>query len=114
MRSFVTYFSPSVLGMVKSGEDEMVRACSTTEEEESSTGFWWKARLLGRPRRSWADNIKVDLEEVRWTGLIWMRIKTSGQLLGTWKGTFALHKMLGNSSAAPQPVVSRKGLRIPC
>ena len=27
---------------------------------------------LRRPRRRWEDNIKIDLHEVRWTGLIWL------------------------------------------
>jgi len=34
-------------------------------------------RPLGRPRRKWEDNIKMDLQEVgcgAWTGLIWLRI----------------------------------------
>jgi hypothetical protein len=41
-------------------------------------------RPLGRPRRRWEDNIKVDLQEVgwgAWTGLIWLRIGTGGGLL---------------------------------
>jgi hypothetical protein len=40
---------------------------------------------LGRPKRGWVDNIKMDLrlEEVVWTGLIWSRIGTSGGILGT-------------------------------
>jgi hypothetical protein len=41
-------------------------------------------RPLGRPRRRWEDNIKMDLQEVRWgawTGLIWLRIGTGGGLL---------------------------------
>jgi hypothetical protein len=41
-------------------------------------------RPLGRPRRRWEDNIKVDLREVGWgaqTGLIWLRIGTGGGLL---------------------------------
>ena len=36
---------------------------------------------LGRPRRRWEDNIKMDLQEVgcgAWTGLIWLRIGTVG------------------------------------
>jgi hypothetical protein len=36
---------------------------------------------LGRPRRRWEDNIKMDLKEVGcglWTGLGWFRIQTSG------------------------------------
>jgi len=36
---------------------------------------------LGRPRRRWEDNIKMNLKEVgwgTWTGLIWLRIGTGG------------------------------------
>jgi hypothetical protein len=38
-------------------------------------------RPLGRPRHRWEDNIKMYLQEVgwrAWTGLIWLRIGTSG------------------------------------
>ena len=38
-------------------------------------------RPLGRQRRRWEDDIKIDLQEVgcgTWTGLIWLRI---GQLV---------------------------------
>jgi hypothetical protein len=35
-------------------------------------------RPLGRPRRRWVDNIKMDLRETR---LVWLRIGTSGGLL---------------------------------
>jgi hypothetical protein len=42
-------------------------------------------RPLGRPRRSWVDNIKMDLIEIGlsvvWTGLVWLRIDTGGELL---------------------------------
>jgi hypothetical protein len=35
-------------------------------------GYWWesqkKKRPLGRPRRRWVDNIKMDLREVGWDG----------------------------------------------
>jgi len=36
---------------------------------------------LGKPRRRWEDNIKMDLQEVgwgTWTGLIWLRSGTDG------------------------------------
>jgi hypothetical protein len=39
---------------------------------------------LGKPRRKWIDNIKMDIKKhdgVSWTGLIWLRIETSGRLL---------------------------------
>jgi len=38
-------------------------------------------RLLGRPRRRWKDNIKMDLQEVGGgvgTGWSWLRIRTGG------------------------------------
>jgi hypothetical protein len=41
-------------------------------------------RPLGRPRRSWENNIKMDLREVgwgAWTGSIWLRIGTGSWLL---------------------------------
>jgi hypothetical protein len=41
-------------------------------------------RPLRRPRRRGVDNIKMDLREIRWDGmigLIWIRIGTSGGLL---------------------------------
>jgi len=40
--------------------------------------------LLGRPRRRWEDNIKMDLQEVgwgAWTGSIWLWIGTGGGYL---------------------------------
>jgi hypothetical protein len=38
-------------------------------------------KLLGRPRRRWEDNIKMDYQEVGWggmAGLLWLRIGTGG------------------------------------
>jgi hypothetical protein len=40
-------------------------------------------RPLGGPRRRWLDNIRMDLVEVgwmMWTGLVWLRIETGGEL----------------------------------
>ena len=49
------------------------------------TMFWWGKpegkRPLGRPRRRWEDNIKMDIQEVRrglGTGWSWLRIGTGG------------------------------------
>jgi hypothetical protein len=40
-------------------------------------GFWWGRpkgrRPLGRPRRRWEDNIKMDLQDVGW-GMDWIRL----------------------------------------
>jgi hypothetical protein len=39
-------------------------------------------RPLRRPRHSWEDNIKMDVQEVGvWTGLSWLRIETGGEQL---------------------------------
>jgi hypothetical protein len=39
---------------------------------------------VGRPRRSWEDNIRMDFMDMAWeggTGFIWLRIGISGELL---------------------------------
>jgi hypothetical protein len=41
-------------------------------------------RPLGRPRRRWEDNFKMDLTEIEfgmWIGFIWLRTETGGELL---------------------------------
>jgi hypothetical protein len=41
-------------------------------------------RPLGRPRRRWIDNIKMDLSEIGLNvvdGWVWLRIGTGGELL---------------------------------
>ena len=52
---------------------------------EVCTLFWWGnpegKRPLGRPRRRWVDNIKMNLQEVGrvvGTGWSWLRIGTGG------------------------------------
>jgi hypothetical protein len=44
-------------------------------------------RRLGKPRRGWEDNVKIDLRETGgsvWIGLIWLRIGTIGRALVKW------------------------------
>jgi hypothetical protein len=38
-------------------------------------------RPLGRPRRRWVDYIRMDLAEVGWGDVVWLRIGTGGVLL---------------------------------
>ena len=43
-----------------------------------------RKRALGRLRRRWEDNIKMDVQEIElglWTALIWLQIGASGGLL---------------------------------
>jgi hypothetical protein len=52
-------------------EDEIGATCSTNGgEEERVWVIGWKARV-GRPRRRWVDNIKMDLGEIAWSGVEW-------------------------------------------
>jgi hypothetical protein len=39
-------------------------------------------RPLGRPRRRWEDNIKMDLREVAWGGMDWINL---GQDRDRWR-----------------------------
>jgi hypothetical protein len=64
--------------------------CSTNGEKRNAhrllVGNPEGKRPLGRPRRRWVDNIRMDLGEVgwghvMWTGLVWLRIGTGGELL---------------------------------
>jgi hypothetical protein len=55
----------------------MGRACSTHGEEKKNTyrllvGKPEGKRPLGRPRRRWDDNIKMDLREMGWGGVDWI------------------------------------------
>jgi hypothetical protein len=38
-------------------------------------------RSVERPRCRWVDNIKIDLREMVWTGLIWLKIETQWRAL---------------------------------
>jgi hypothetical protein len=56
--------------------------CSTNGEKRNAyrllVGNPEGKRPQGRPRRRWVDNIRMDL---MCTGLVWLRIETSGELL---------------------------------
>jgi hypothetical protein len=39
-------------------------------------------RQLGRPRRRWVDNIKIDLREIGWDGVDWIN---SAQNRDQWR-----------------------------
>jgi hypothetical protein len=54
----------------------MGRACSTNGEKRNAykilMGRTEGRRPLGRPRRRWADNSKMDLREIDWGGMDWI------------------------------------------
>jgi hypothetical protein len=56
--------------------DEMGGACSTNGEKMNAYKILVRKpegkRPLGRPRRRWEDNIKMDLKEIGWGGIDWI------------------------------------------
>jgi hypothetical protein len=56
----------------------MDRACSTNGGEEEKcrilVGNPERKILLGRPRRRWVDNIKIDLREIGWDCVDWINL----------------------------------------
>jgi hypothetical protein len=54
----------------------MGRACSTNGEKRNacriSVGKPEGKSPLGRPRRRWEDNIRMDLREIGWNSMDWM------------------------------------------
>jgi hypothetical protein len=57
-------------------EHEMDRACSTNGEKRNAcrilVGKPEGKRPLGRQRRRWVENIKIDLREIGWDGMDWI------------------------------------------
>jgi hypothetical protein len=54
----------------------MGRACNTHGEKRNPYMILVRKpegkRQLGRPKRKWEDNIKMDLREVGWNGMNWI------------------------------------------
>jgi hypothetical protein len=53
-------------------KNEMGGACSAFGSVEACAWFCWGP--LGRPRRRWEDNIKMDLQEVGYGDLAWIEL----------------------------------------
>jgi hypothetical protein len=54
--------------------DVIRRECNTKGEKRNA--HWWESQkervALGRPRRKWVDNIKMDLRDIGWGGIDWI------------------------------------------
>jgi hypothetical protein len=68
------YSSPSIIKSVM--KDEMGGACSKNGEKKNAfrilVGKPDGNKPLGRPRRRWVDNVKMDLKQIRWDGVDWI------------------------------------------
>jgi hypothetical protein len=63
-------------------------------------GYWWERRPLGSPRCRWVDNIKIDLREIGWDGMVWIDVAQDRDQCRALVNTvmnLGFHKMLGSS-----------------
>jgi len=79
------YSSPNIVRVIKSRSTRWAGHVARMSEERGVYKVLAvkpeRKRPLGGPRRRWADNIRMDLQEVDvgiWTGLGWPRIETGG------------------------------------
>jgi hypothetical protein len=82
------YSSPNIIRVIKSRRMRWVGHVARMGEKRGAyrilVGRPKGRRPLGRPRRRWKDNTKMDLQDVgegALTGLKWLRIGTGGGLL---------------------------------
>jgi hypothetical protein len=81
------YSSPSIIRTIKSRRMRWVGQVARMGEKRKAyrllVGKPEGKRPLGRPRRRWMDIIRIleRWDGVMWTGLVWLRIGTSGELL---------------------------------
>jgi hypothetical protein len=82
------YSSPSIVRIIKSRRLRWAGHVARMGEKRNAyrllVGKPERKGPLERPRRRWVDNIRMNLGEVdgvMWTGLVWLRIGTGGELL---------------------------------
>jgi hypothetical protein len=79
------YFSPNIIRMMKGRRMRLAGHVARMAEKRNACGVLVGTpegkRPLGRPRRGWEDNIKMDLREIGWGVFMQLRIRTSGGLL---------------------------------
>jgi hypothetical protein len=70
------YSSPSIIRMIKSRRMRWIGHVARMGEKRNAyrilAGNPEGKRPLGRPRRTWVDNIKIDLREIGWDGRDWI------------------------------------------
>jgi hypothetical protein len=70
------YSSPNIIIMIKSRRMIMAGYVARIRETKNAyrilVGKSEGKRPLGKPRRKWVDNIKIDLREIGWYGIDWI------------------------------------------
>ena len=72
------YTLPNIVRVIKSRRMRWAGRVACMGRTEVYTGFWWgnlKERdHLGRPRRRWESNIKMDFQELGYGGMDWIEL----------------------------------------
>jgi hypothetical protein len=101
------YSSPSIIRIIKSRR--MGWAGHVARMREKKNGYRLLVgkpegkRLLGRPRRRWVDNIRMDLGEVEWGDVDWIVLaqdRSRWRVLVNSVLNLRVHEMLGNYRVA--------------
>jgi hypothetical protein len=70
------YSSPNIIPVIKSRRMRWAGLVTRMGEGRGANRILVERpegrRLLGRPRRRWEDNIKMDLQEIGWNGVAWI------------------------------------------
>jgi hypothetical protein len=94
------YSSPIIIRMIKSGRLKWAGHVARMGEKNAYRILVGKPegkRPLGRPRRRWVDNIKMDLRERGWDGVDWIDMAQDRDQCRALVITFGFHKMLVTS-----------------
>jgi hypothetical protein len=85
MRSFITSL-PSIIRILKSRRmrwaGHIARMGEKRDAYDILVGKPEGNRPLGRPRRRWVDNIKIDLKVMGWDGMDWIDL---AQVRDQWR-----------------------------
>jgi hypothetical protein len=83
------YSSPSIIRMNKSTRmrwaGHVARMGTKRNACRILVGRLERRRPLGRPRRTWLDNIKMYFKEIGWYGMDWIDLAQDRDL---WRGSF--------------------------
>jgi hypothetical protein len=95
------YSSPNIIRMIKSRRmrwaGHVARMGETRNVYGILVGKLEGKGPLGRPRRTWVDNIKMDLREIGWDGMDWIELAQDRDQWRALVNTVMNLKMLGSS-----------------
>jgi hypothetical protein len=65
------YSSPNIIGIIKSRRMRWAGHVARVGEKRNAYRLLVEKRPVGRPRRRWVDNIRMNLGEVGWGDVGW-------------------------------------------